>query len=356
MVSEATDPRESRASAPSRRQKETRSAMFTSSAPSAPRPSRFRRASVAALAVTLGAFLVLAAGCSGGSSASTSASQPNAAAQTQQLPNAAAQSSGNSAPSASGAPSSMAEVQAQNAATTLDSATSGKGPIVLFDVAHMEIFGPKNTSQLGQSAAVARMRKAGVRVVATHDPYTPAMLKDASAVVISGNMQPLSASELQALDQFMNKGGIVLVAVHVAPMDLNIAQLYGLSLSQTVLVTTNPGPGDDPKNLTCTGIEKSALTEGVSSVRVLGAWAVGFQAPATVAVGTGSDAWLDEDGNGQITSADRQGPFGMIVERRVGKGELILSGDDAVFANLALASTDNVRLLDNIIAVMKNAK
>lgn len=330
--------------------------MLTSSTHSACHPSRLRRASVLALALTLSALLTLAAGCSGGSSASTSAGQSDSASQAQQAPNAAAPAAGGSAVGAPGAPSSMSEVQAQNAATTLDSATSGKGPIVLFDVAHMEIFGPKNTSALGQSAAVARMRKAGLRVVATHEPYTPAMLKNASAVVISGNMQPLSASELTALDAFMNRGGIVLVAVHVAPMDLNIAQLYGMGLSQTVLLTTNPRPGDDAKNLTCTSIEKSALTEGVSSVRVLGAWAVGFQAPAKVAVGTGADAWLDADGNGQLTAADTKGPFGMIVERPVGKGELILSGDDAVFANLALASTDNVRLLDNIIAVMKKAK
>ena len=321
------------------------------------RPSRVRCASVLALAVLLGSVSLLVGGCSNTPAASTQPSQTSASSQTQQLPNAAAQSSGgNSAPNTSGAPSSMSEVQAQNAATTLDSATSGKGPIVLFDVAHMEIFGPKNTSQLGQSAAVARMRKAGMRVVATHDPFAPEMLKNASGVIISGNMQPLTAGELSALDAFMNRGGIVLVCVHIAPMDLNIAQLYGLGLSPTVLQTTNPRPGDDPKNLVCTNIENRPLTAGVSSVRVMGAWGVGFQDPTQIAVGTGADAWLDADGDGKLTSADTRGPFGMIVVRSVGKGELILSGDDAVFANLALASSDNVRLFDNIVAAMKTVK
>jgi hypothetical protein len=250
----------------------------------------------------------------------------------------------------------MGDVDAQNAATSLDSTSTGKGGIVLFDLAHSEIFGPKNTSDVGQSAAVARMRKAGLRVVATHTPYTAEMLKGVSGVVISGNMQPLADSELAALQQYVADGGVVFAAVHIAPMDQSLAMRFGFGLSPMVVRTTSPGSDGNPVNLTCTTIEKSPLTKGVGAVKVLGGWALAPSAPSRIIVGTGADAWLDVDNNKQLTSADVKGPFGMIGVRQQGKGSFIISGDDAVFANIALASKDNMQLFDNVVGAMKAAR
>lgn len=312
------------------------------------------KSSLAAIALALTAMLALAiSGCASGP-ATTSGSASSGSGQVQPLQNAAAQSPAKPK-STSGAPTSMADVTAQNAATTLDSASTGHGPIVLFDVAHSEIFGPKNTSDLGQSAAVARMRTAGMRVVATHTPFTSAMLKGVSGVIISGNMQPLGDDELTALEQFMTRGGVVLVAIHVAPLDQNIGQRFGFGLSPGVLRVSNPAAGEDPVNFTCTTIEKSVLTQNVHAVKVLGAWALAPRPPSRIVVGTGADVYLDMDRSGTLTSGDIKGPFGMVGEHQVGKGVLIMSGDDAVFANIALASKDNMQLFDNVVAAMKTA-
>lgn len=247
----------------------------------------------------------------------------------------------------------MGAVDTQNAATSLDSTSTGKGPVVLFDLAHSEIFGPTNTTDVGQSAAVARMRKAGLRVVATHTAYTPEMLEDAAGVIISGNMRPLTESEISALQQYVNAGGVVLVTVHISAMADNIATRFGMGLSRVVLLTQHPSDGD-AKNITCTGVERDPLTKGVTSVKVLGAWAVAApRPPSRVIVGTGPDTWLDLNGNKQLDSADIQGRFGMVAVNNVGKGTFIISGDDAVFANIALASKDNMQLFDNIVALMK---
>jgi Domain of unknown function (DUF4350) len=271
-----------------------------------------------------------------------------------QLPNASASTNGMQQ-STSGAPTSLEEVDAQNAATTIDSTSTGSGPIVLFDVAHREIFGPKNTSELGQSAAVARMRAAGVRVVATHSPFTPAMLRGVSGVMISGNMQPLDADELTALREFMTQGGVVVLTIHIAPMDQNIAQAFGFALSPQVLQATTPQPGGDPLNFTCTSIEQHPLTKGVGAVKVLGAWGIAPRPPSQILVGTSADTWLDVDGDGKRTSKDMSGRFGMVGLNQIGKGAFIISGDDAVFANVALASKDNMQLFDNIVKAIKPA-
>jgi hypothetical protein len=316
--------------------------------------TRRGKSAAGAPALAVAALLALAISGCASDPAATPGSTSSGSGQLQQLPNAAAQTT-SKPKSTSGAPSSMEEVAAQNAATTLDSTSTGHGQIVLFDVAHSEIFGPKNTSDLGQSAAVARMRTAGLRVVATHTPFTSAMLRGVSGVIISGNMQPLAADELTALEQFVTRGGIVLVTVHIAPLDQNIGQLFGFGFSPGVLQTSNPAVGEDPVNLTCTTIEKSVLTQNVHAVKVLGAWALAPRPPSTIVVGTGADVFLDMDKSGTLTSADMKGPFGMVGERQMGKGVLIMSGDDAVFANIALASKDNMQLFDNVVAAMKTA-
>jgi len=50
------------------------------------------------------------------------------------------------------------------------------------------------------------------------------------------------------------------------------------------------------------------------------------------------------------------GSYGLIGTARVGEGQIVVSGDDAVFANLALNQADNARLLDNIIRAMSMMK
>lgn len=320
--------------------------------PTSTHPDRLRSSRIQVLAAAFVALALLAAGCTGAPSA-TSTSQP--AAGTTQSPRATTPLTGDQNSSA-GAPSSMEDVDAQNAKTTLDSTSTGRGKIVLFDLAHSEIFGPTNTTDVGQSAAVARMRKAGLRVVATHTPYTAEMLKGVSGVIISGNMKPLETSELMVLQQFVSDGGVLLTAVHVAPMDVSLAMRFGFGLSPAVLQTTSPGSDGNPVNFTCTTIEKHPLTEGVSGVKILGGWALVPSPPSQIVVGTGTDAWFDVDGNKQFTEADAKGPFGMVGVRQQGKGTFIISGDDAVFANIALASKDNMQLFDNVVSTMKAAR
>jgi hypothetical protein len=312
--------------------------------------NRLRAPYAKLLAAAFVALILLAAGCtgapSGASTAQPTADQPQTGAST---PLTGAEGAG-------GAPSSMGGVDAQNAATTLDSTSTGKGKIVLFDLAHSEIFGPTNTTPVGQSAAVARMRKAGLRVVATHTPYTEEMLKGVSGVIISGNMKPLETSELMVLQQFVSEGGVVFAAVHISPMDQSLAMRFGFGLTQSVLRTTSPGADGNPVNLTCTNIEKHPLTKDVTAVKVLGGWGLVSAPPSQIIVGTGADTWLDSDGDKQLTPADGRGPYGMVGARQTGKGMFIISGDDAVFANIALASKDNMQLFDNVVSTMKAAR
>lgn len=309
----------------------------------APRP-RSGALSVAACAIA-GALLLSATACA--KPADQRAGQTGSSSTNAASTNAATQGTGSAT-----APTGMGQVDEQNAATSLDSTSTGKGPVVLFDLAHSEIFGPANTTDVGQSAAVARMRKAGIRVVATHTPYTAQMLKGVSGVIVSGNMRPLADNEIAALRQYVDGGGVLLLAVHVAPMSQNLAARFGFGLSPTSL-TSQEAVGGDPRNFVCTSIEKDSLTKNVTAVKVMGAWAIAAQAPSRIIVGSSPNTWLDTNNDKQLTADDIKGRFGVIGVRQHGKGTFVISGDDAVFANIALASRDNMQLFDNIVALMK---
>jgi hypothetical protein len=295
-----------------------------------------------------GALLLSATACTKAPT-NPQAGQPGSTSANPASQNAISQGTG------SAAPTGMGQVDEQNAATSLDSTSTGKGPIVLFDLAHSEIFGPANTTDVGQSAAVARMRKAGIRVVATHTPFTAEMLKGVSGVIVSGNMSPLSDSEIAALRQFVDRGGVLLLTVHIAPTSVSLAARFGFGLSPNVLTSEAP-VGGDPKNFVCTSIEKDSLTKNITAVKVMGAWAIAAQAPSRIIVGTGDNTWLDTNNDKQLTVDDIKGRFGVVGVRQHGKGTFIISGDDAVFANIALASKDNMQLFDNVVALMKAAR
>jgi hypothetical protein len=294
-----------------------------------------RSAALIACALLAAIAAGLLGGCAAGGGSGNTGSAAQSAAATPTTP-----------------PKSLAEVDAANAVATLDSTSTGHGPIVLFDLAHREIFGPTNTSPLGYSSAVERMRKAGGRVVVAHDPYTPEMLRDVSGVIIAGNMAPLTDAEQIALRNFVERGGVVLVATHLSAMDLPLARRFGIEISPKTLLERSAS-GADTTTLNANGIIADPLTEGVHSLDMMGAWALDSPSrEASMLVLASPNTWMDINGDKQLTKEDPSGRFSVVAATRLGKGLFIVSGDDALFANLALQSADNRRMLDNLMRRM----
>jgi hypothetical protein len=68
-------------------------------------------------------------------------------------------------------------------------------------------------------------------------------------------------------------------------------------------------------------------------------------------VNTREDTWLTP-ARGAAPTDPKKRSYGVLGVARIGDGHVIVSGDDAVFANIALGTSDNARLLDNIIRMM----
>jgi hypothetical protein len=227
---------------------------------------------------------------------------------------------------------------------------------IVFDTGHGEIFGPDDTTELGQSAAVERMRQSGFDVKVNPDQITAEDLAGASGLMIAGPMRPLLREEYVAINDFLKQGGVLLMTIHVPFPVLAVPAHWGLPVVPFVITANEPLPGQtDPGVLIADGIADNRLTRGVRDFFVLSGWPVeASSGTSAVVVKTGPETWIDADNN-RSQEPSETGEFGVVGTAGVGKGSVIVVGDDAVFANIGINQADNMTLLDNILQLMHSA-
>lgn len=227
---------------------------------------------------------------------------------------------------------------------------------IVFDMAHSEIFGADDTGPLGQSQALQRMRDAGFEVVVNTDLIDADDLASASGLVIAGPMSPLLDQEYAAISEFVERGGTVLLTIHV-PFPVKRAPAHwGLPVGEEIVMSKRPVRGpQEPSVFVADSIADSRITQGVDEVLVISGWPVtAASGDAKVIVSSGADSWLAAGGDmSPKPPADKDlSSVGIVGVSQSGKGLVVVSGDDAIFSNAALGQADNARLLDNIIELM----
>lgn len=226
--------------------------------------------------------------------------------------------------------------------------------LVIFDMAHGEVFGPEDESELGQSMFVDRIAEAGFDVEVNHDEITRDRLRDASLLVLAGPMRAFTSTETAAIEEYVRGGGNVLMSIHVPFAVSQLPSQFGLDVGRGVVARPGTAPGEDPGVLVADVIRDDVVTKGVDQVLVISGWPI---APAgqgaVIAVATPHDTGADLDGDGRIGSPGEIGPFGMVGVSRVGQGTVVVVGDDAIFANVGIVEADNQRLLDNILGLIE---
>ncbi|MBI5231573.1 MAG: hypothetical protein HY876_05340 [Coriobacteriales bacterium] len=234
---------------------------------------------------------------------------------------------------------------------------TASGQSIVFNMGHGEIFSAEDTSELGQSEAVRRMREAGFDVAINRDSISETDLEGASGLVLAGPMSPLTREEYAAISAFVKKGGTVLLTIHVPFPVMAVPAHWGLPVTPAIIASERPLPGADPGVFIATDVEEGRLTEGVDSVLVVSGWPVSAEAEgAEIVVSGGPDAWIDKNGDAKRTKADGTKPLGVVGAARVGKGYVVVAGDDAIFANVGIGQADNARLLRNILGLMSDAQ
>jgi len=232
---------------------------------------------------------------------------------------------------------------------------------IIFDMAHSEVFGPQDQSELGQSKAVARMRAAGYAVRVNTDKFTKdnAIGDDVAAVFLPGPMVGLMDKERSRLDDFVRRGGTIVLTIHVPYPVLGMPTRYGLPVGTGVVADTGNQAGDQGVWVT-DQIVADPLTVGVKNIQVVSGWPVSTEksdiAEPRIVINSPKSAVVDSNADGAFTEKDMQPPYGMVGVADIGSGRVVVLGDDAIFANIAIDTNDNAKLLDNLLELISAPK
>lgn len=232
----------------------------------------------------------------------------------------------------------------------------GRRGTIVFDMAHGEVFGPQDNSELGQSALVTLVRAGGYGVTVNTSQITTATFTESvAAIYLPGPMRPLAESEREVVDDFVRRGGTAIITIHVPFPIIGTPARYGLPVGKGVMVFPNeiPTPSGDPGVWATGEITADPLTKGVKQIGVVSGWPLSLSeseiADPRIVVSAPRGVVVDATGDNQFTTEDPQPPYGVIGVASVGSGRVIVMGDDAILANVAIGQLDNTRLLNNIL-------
>jgi uncharacterized protein DUF4350 len=227
---------------------------------------------------------------------------------------------------------------------------------VVFDEGHGERFvvGKKGDLDLSSLGELFRKQEVEVKTVAV--PLTDEQLAGADALVISGPFAPLSAAEVESIDRFLERGGRLVVMLHIGAPLADLLHGLGVDFSNSVIRERHNVIADDPLNFRVTGLEQHPLLAGLTQFSLYGGWALmGFAENVRALASTSVDAWVDLNGDRKLSPDDAVQSFGVVVAGTRGRGEFVVFGDDAIFQNKFL-DADNAHLAKNLAAWLCGGK
>jgi hypothetical protein len=224
--------------------------------------------------------------------------------------------------------------------------------VILFDTAHGEIFDLNSQDKMGCTSFKDLLTSKGYTIETNRSLFDENVLKGVKAVVIAGPMAQLNRQEAEALLNYLSNGGNLLITVHVSYFISDFTNVLGLQLSKGVLGQQEESFEGAAKNFVARGITEHPLTKNVKGVAVRATWALqplpGNTFDAKSIVASSSDSWVDITANDYYDIGEPRGSYGIIGVSTVGKGKVVVIGDDAVFTNFTINMAGNRTLCENI--------
>ncbi|MDD2897604.1 MAG: DUF4350 domain-containing protein [Desulfuromonadaceae bacterium] len=219
-------------------------------------------------------------------------------------------------------------------------------PLVLFDQGHGQRFLIEETGDLQLSKLADIMRTQHLTVASTKQPLSDEVLKNVSALVISGPFAALRPEEVDAVVRYIERGGRLAAMLHIGPPLLGLLSRLDLDHSNAVL-HERQNIIDVDTNFRVTNLSKSPLFSGMTHFSLYGAWALDPGARGTVLAKTSPEAWADLDGNKVLSKGDAVAAFNVVISGNLGTGRFVVFGDDAIFQNRYL-DENNSKLAVNL--------
>lgn len=230
------------------------------------------------------------------------------------------------------------------------------GTSVLFDQGHGQLFFIERAGELDLSLLAGTFRDLGHSVSTSTGQLTDKIMEGVDVLVISGPFRPYSPEEIETVARFIERGGAVCLALHIAPPLSGLLNRFGIDFSNGVI---HEGEGiieGDSLNFSVTRLESHPLFQGIQQFTLHGVWALLDTRTGVRSIArTSSSAWIDLNRNGRFDQGDAQQSFAVAVAGEAGKGRFVVFGDDAVFQNKFLKE-DNLILARNLVSWLAGSR
>lgn len=221
-------------------------------------------------------------------------------------------------------------------------------PRILFDQGHGQAFVIEQQGDLHLSGLAEELVAQGYEVASTAHPLTAELLATTDALIISGAFRPFSAVEIQHIQKFLENGGRLSVMVHIGPPVLTLLQNLGVDIANGVIREKTRVLDNEPLNFSTSRLGAHPLTEHLDQFSLYGSWPLRpLTSSGQTLAFTSRESWVDLSGDKRLTPGDAIQSFGVVVSNRIGKGEVLVFGDDAIFQNRFLKG-DNKQLARNL--------
>ncbi|WP_026362398.1 DUF4350 domain-containing protein [Geopsychrobacter electrodiphilus] len=221
-------------------------------------------------------------------------------------------------------------------------------PRVLFDQGHGQVFVIEQETGLHLSRLARTFIGEGFEVSSTAHPLTAGLLDKTDALVISGAFRPFSPAEIAEIIRFIKRGGRLAVMIHIGPPLKTLLRNLGVDVANGVIREEEQAIDHEPLNFRTSRLAPHPLTRGIKDFALYGCWPLRTLSPAGKTLAFSSNrSWVDLSGDKRLTPGDAVQAFGVVVTSRIGQGELLVFGDDALFQNRFL-SGNNLILAKNL--------
>lgn len=208
------------------------------------------------------------------------------------------------------------------------------GPLVLFDQSHGQRFFIEKNRPLDLSGLAVLFVDQGATVKVSRAPLTRKTLRDVDVLIIAGAFAPIRKAEIEAIAEFLERGGKLAVMIHIGKPFHGLLERLGVGISVAPVYEQQHVLARNPRHFTVRQFASHPLTRGLEGFNVYGGWALLNKKKNTEVVAhTSNQAWIDMDKNGKVSNHDAVQSFPVIVVGRLGQGSFVAFADDAIFQN-----------------------
>lgn len=220
----------------------------------------------------------------------------------------------------------------------------------VFDLSHSEIFQPSEFSSFTEV-----LKKSGREISYNKEPITKKSLEKAGIYVMAGPSQAVGPDEILALQGFVNKGGSLLVMMHLSSPVARLTESFGIIVSNFVVGEESDLIKGQAQDFYVTRFDdKHPVTHELKKIALYGTWGLMPKSPnARVVAGTSEKAWADKNRNRAHDKDEPVLPFGVIGVAEHGKGKVVVIADDAPFIDKFIGEAENRKLAANVINWLK---